>query len=394
MTGAIRQHQKAGEMVARTAMKLGIISTIGGGYSWAGSEEMWKMVATHALSKGYSVGVHAAATIARSTQLDALRLAGLVTIPREELNAITRRLAERNLFCRFKRFFATRHDVILLSMGGIADCVWIPDLLAWIRRSSTPLVIIVQANAEGIVQTEAQREVLRSVYNRAATVIFVSHHNLKLAERQLAWRFPNATLIPNPLREPLQASLPWPTSGGGRLRFAQVARLDVTDKQQDHILEALATDAWRNRSWLLTFFGSGPDENHIRRLINLYDLKAKVSLGGFVSDFQAIWRDHHLHILTSRREGMPLSLIESMACGRPALVTHAGASTELVKDGVHGFVSPGMHPEVLRETLERAWARRDQFHEMGMAAHERITELANTDCGEAILPIIETAARS
>jgi len=375
-------------------MRIGIISTVGGGYSWAGSEEMWRSVAAHALAKGNSVCVHAAASIAGSAQLEPVRRMGLVITARRELSCITRRLAERNLFSRFKRFFATHPDVILLSMGGIADCVWIPDLLAGIHRSSTPFVIIVQANAEGIVRTQAQREALRNVYSRAATVIFVSHHNLRLAERQLAWRFPNATLIPNPLREPVEAPLPWPTSDGGLLRFAQVARLDVTDKQQDHVLEALATDEWKSRSWLLTFFGSGPDEGHIRGLINLYDLKKKVSLGGFVPDFKAIWRDHHLHILTSRREGMPLSLIESMVCGRPALVTHAGASTELVKDGVHGFVSPGMHPEVLRDTLERAWARRDQFHEMGRAAHERITKLAKTDCGEAILSIIEMAVQS
>jgi glycosyltransferase involved in cell wall biosynthesis len=91
-----------------------------------------------------------------------------------------------------------------------------------------------------------------------------------------------------------------------------------------------------------------------------------------VQNFQEIWQSHHLHVLPSRREGMPLALIESMACGRPALVTRAGGSPELVEDGVSGFVCPGMHPEVLRESLERAWSHREQWQAMGAAAYSKI----------------------
>ena len=353
-------------------MKLGIISTIGGTYSWAGSEEPWRLLATQALAQGHAVVLNAPAAIAASTQVQRLCAAGLKVCARPNLNRLTRRLASRGIYSRFREFFEHEPDIVFLSLGGVADCVWMPDLLRAVRKTKVPMVIFVQANAEGLVDGETQRVILRSFYERARLVIFLSHHNHRLAERQLAWKFPHFEIVMNPLREAVTAPLPWPENLNDEVRFAEVARLEVADKQQDHLLEALAGDTWKERNWKLTFFGSGPDEAHIRRLIDFYGLGSKVEIAGFVNDFGEIWRNQHLHVLPSRREGMPLALIESMACGRPALVTRAGGSPELVEDGVSGFVCPGMHPEILSETLERAWQQRGEWQKMGMAARAKI----------------------
>jgi glycosyltransferase involved in cell wall biosynthesis len=278
-------------------------------------------------------------------------------------------------------------------LGGVADCFWIPDLLRCLYQTTVPVIVFVQANAEGLVQGESQREGLRKFFSRAALVIFLSQHNYHLAERQMAWRFPHAEIIMNPLREPVAEALPWPSQADGQLRFATVARLEVADKQQDILLAALATDDWRSRNWKLTFFGTGEDEAYIRRLIDFYDLATKVEFGGFISDFREIWRQHHLHILPSRREGMPLALIESMACGRPALVTRAGGSPELVEDGRSGFICPGMHPEVMRETMELAWEQRSQWPGLGLAAREKINQVVHIDWASTILSKISAVAR-
>ena len=223
-------------------------------------------------------------------------------------------------------------------------------------------------------------------------MIFLSQHNFQLAERQLAWRFPKAKILMNPLRTPMSQPLPWPVVENGQLRLAEVARFEVADKRQDQLLEALSTDAWKERDWSLTFFGSGPDENHIRELIRLYGLQEKAHIGGHLADFRDIWRDHHLHILPSFREGMPLALIESMSCGRPAVVTRAGGNAELIQDGITGFVSPGMHPEIIRETLERAWTERGRWSEMGQAAFARANQIVPRDWAAQMLALVETAA--
>lgn len=372
-------------------MKIGFISTIGGAHSWPGSEETWGGVADLALDSGLDVSVHAAEKTVQSERVYSMRRRGASVFSRADLGPMKRRLATRGLWSRFRGFFNQNLDAVCVSMGGIADCIWIPDLMNSLQASGTPYVVIVQANSEGLVGAEVERHQLRAFYGQAKMVVFVSNHNLKLAERQLAWQFPAAYVIPNPLRLATPSPVPWPKDDKV-WQLAVVARLEVVDKQQDHLLEALSDAAWQTRNWRLTFYGSGADESHIRRLINFFGLQGRVELGGFVKDFRDIWARHHLHVLPSRREGMPLALIESMACGRPAVVTRAGGSPELIDDGESGFVCPGMHPEILHETLQRAWDQWERWREMGEAAFVKVNRVVSDDWAEQILGILQQAA--
>ena len=371
-------------------MKIGIISTIGSGYIWAGSEEMWFGMAQAAIANGHGIAIHVANQILESTQVAKLQHHSAACHRRMDVGLITRRLIGKGLSSRYRKFFAEGLDVLCISMGGIADCIWSPDLLRELEKSLVPYVVIVQANAEGIVEQEQQREKLRDFYEKAAGVIFVSEHNYRLAERQIAQEFSNSHIILNPLRIPVPEPSDWPDES--TFKIAEVARLEVVDKQQDHLLEALSADQWRSRNWELTFYGSGPDEGHIKRLIDFYGLAGKAKIGGFVNDFRDIWKQNHLHILPSRREGMPLSLIESMACGRAAIVTRAGGSPELVEEGVNGWVCPGMHPEVLSNTLETAWLNRENWHSMGFNARQLINKKINENWAQDVLQIVVNAA--
>lgn len=373
-------------------MKIGVLSTTGNLYSWAGSEETWRLFAAHALAQGHQLHLLLPEKVSKSEQADRLREVGAVVNVRKELSPLTRRLAVRGWHSRFKRFFCEKYDVIFVSTGGIDDCAWFPDLVPQLEHCQSPLIFFIQSNAEGVVREQMVRDVLRAIYQRANLMIFLSQHNLRLAERQLAWRFAKCRILMNPLRIPMAQPLPWPVAQNGQLRLAEVARLEVADKRQDQLLEALSTEKWKERNWSLTFFGSGPDEKHISELIRFYGLQDKVNLGGQVPDFRQIWQDYHLHVLPSSREGMPLALIESMSCGRPALVTRAGGNAELVQDETNGFVCPGMHPEIINETLERAWQARDRWQQMGQVAFADADRLVPKDWAAQMLELVESTS--
>ena len=370
-------------------MNIAIISTVGGGYSWAGSEEMWRVIAEASLAKGHSVNVSLVASMAQATQLHSLTTLGAKIFPRCDLNTFTRRMAQKGLYSRFWNFSHSKDNVTILSMGAIADCIWMPDLLNFYWKSHIPWIVIVQANGDYINSDESQRDLLRRFYSKARRVVFVSQQNLNLAERQLACSFTNACVIPNPLRTQISDPLAWNSSTGPTKRFACVARFEVFQKRQDNLLEALASEEWRSRPWVLSFYGSGPDENHIRKLVKHFALETKVEFAGYVRDFCDIWKENHIHILPSAYEGLALSLIESMYCGRPALVTHAGGNAELIRNGIDGFVSPGTEPTILRETLEEAWTQRDRWQEMGLAAFTRVEAFLPKDWSSQMLDLVE-----
>lgn len=372
-------------------MKIKILSTLTCAYPWGGSEESWRLLALKALAAGHSVELGVNRSTADTAQVRGLPPERLGIRPHGDLFGVRRHLAVRGLYTRFGRFFADGFDALFVSLGGIGDCLWMPDLLRELQKAKGSVFYSVQANAEGIIDNEEQRETLRGLFSKAAGVFFFSKQNLRLAQRQLADPLPRALLVNNPLLEKV-APLPWPEQDAP-LRFATVGRLDVQDKQQDILLEAFSDPVWKGRDWELSFFGKGKDKAHLERLIAYYGLQGKAGFGGFVNGMTGIWRDRHAHILPSRREGMSLALIESMACGRPAIVTRAGGSAELISDGVNGFVSPGMDAEALHATLERAWVRRDAFRDLGLLARRAVEPICAEDHGEVLLRSIVERTR-
>ena len=149
-------------------------------------------------------------------------------------------------------------------------------------------------------------------------MLFVANRNRIEAERQLVKKIPNSSLILNPVNLSDRSCLPWAASRTAR--FASVARLDSKHKGQDILIEALSADEWRERDWHLTVYGAGADEDYLRALVDFFGLARKITFAGYQRDVRAIWAQERILVLSSRAEGTPLSLVEAMLCGRPAIV--------------------------------------------------------------------------
>jgi glycosyltransferase involved in cell wall biosynthesis len=326
-----------------------------------------------ALRTSHSVATNVEDSIAQSKELAEYTSKGGFIFSHQRLNKLTSRMASKGVYSRFSKMERWKPDVLVLS-GGPADCLSQPDLMVFLAKHTAPQVFIIQANAEGSINGDEQRGALRRMYREASGFIFVSEANARLLERQLTMDLPNTAILPGPLRLSLEKPLPWPDNGSGEVRFATVARYDAWCKCQDQTLEAFAAPEWKKRDWRLSLYGSGGDEVYFAELIRYYGLEKHVTIQGYERDFRKIWAEHHIHVLNSRIEGLTLALLESMFCGRPAVITRAGGNHDLMRDGVDGFVSPGLDPTIIRETLERAWAKRAVWATMGGSAHLRARE--------------------
>lgn len=368
-------------------MRLRIISLVNPLQGWAGSEEMWLLLGKAAIEEGFQVEFDVGNYIANHSEMQPLREKNATIFSRKPLSGLTRRLATKGLYGNFRMRDIDANDAICLSMGCISDLRWTPDLMRVYFKSNRPWTLIVQANAEHFVTSESIREDLRKIFAKAHKVIFVSNANLRLAERQLAWKFPNAIVLPNPIRRRLDKPLPWPEFTDGIIRMAQVARLDVFQKRQDALLEALSQQEIRDLPWRLSFYGDGPDKNHIQNLINFYGLQGKVELSGHVRDFTDIWKCQHIHVFPTAFEGIPLAVIESMFSGRPAIVSSAGGNIELIEHEKEGFVIPGNGFEHISKSLFSAFAIKDTFERLGMNAFEKASTLVPKNLGPTLVNI-------
>lgn len=77
-------------------------------------------------------------------------------------------------------------------------------------------------------------------------------------------------------------------------------------------------------------------------------------------------------VLTSRREGCPNVLLEAMACGRAVVATDAGAVSEIVREGVNGYVVPLGDREALVDRVSTLVADGALRARLGIAARAEV----------------------
>ena len=96
---------------------------------------------------------------------------------------------------------------------------------------------------------------------------------------------------------------------------------------------------------------------------------------GRTGDVAAVWREHHVAmLLTYYREGVPRSVIEAAAAGRPIVTTDVPGCRDVVRDGVEGFLVPARDAEAAARALVRLAGDTELRQRLGRAAHARFME--------------------
>ena len=58
-----------------------------------------------------------------------------------------------------------------------------------------------------------------------------------------------------------------------------------------------------------------------------------------------------IFVLSSEREGLPVSLLEAMAASKPVVVTRVGGIPEVIQDGYNGLLVPPHDPLILAKAI-------------------------------------------
>jgi glycosyltransferase involved in cell wall biosynthesis len=74
---------------------------------------------------------------------------------------------------------------------------------------------------------------------------------------------------------------------------------------------------------------------------------------GYVADIRSVWAAAHIAVLPSRREGLPKSLLEAAACGRPIVATDVPGCREIARPGINATLVPVDDATALADAIER-----------------------------------------
>ena len=181
----------------------------------------------------------------------------------------------------------------------------------------------------------------------------------------------------------------------GVLRVVSCAQL-IPIKQVPLLAEALSR--WEGGPLCWTHIGGGEGEEALRRLVD-EKLGAKENvicelLGALdAAKIQQLYdtRAFDVFVNTSRKEGVPVSIMEAMRHGTPVIAPAVGGIPELVTPDVGWLYDPARGADGVLEALQKLAAlSREQAEAMRRAARERWN---HNYCSGALLPELFPDAR-
>jgi len=236
---------------------------------------------------------------------------------------------------------------------------------------------------------------LRALLNRAGSAVLVQNPDDRAEVERLGVAPERIALIPGSGVDTTRMTpSPEPT---GPITVAFAGRL-VEDKGIRTLMSAHAKLTRMGVGIRLRIAGTpdpanptsiSPDE------IDAWARQPNVTYCGFVEDIAAFWASAHIAVLPSRREGLPMTLLEAAACGRPIVATDVPGCREIARPGLNALLVPPDDPEALAGAIERLAGDRElriRFGAAGRALVER--EFSSTRVGQEVVDLYRCLLQS
>lgn len=215
----------------------------------------------------------------------------------------------------------------------------------YVREANTPSIDLMSGNHH-----PALRWLYPRIYPRADKIICQSQamkrdfvDNLGIADHKLECIYNPAPQIP----ERLITESPFP---GEERQIVFCGRLSE-QKAPDCALRTFAKITSEFPDARLNILGDGPMLTSLRDLAASLDLEEKVIFWGHRKDRFRFFFFADVTLSTSRWEGLPNVLIESLSCATPVVATRCAGTTEVVENGCNGFLAPIDEVSVLAQKL-------------------------------------------
>ena len=179
------------------------------------------------------------------------------------------------------------------------------------------------------------------------------------------------------------------------LTAAFVGRL-VDDKGVRTLIAAHDILVGRNQNLRLLIAGQPDPANPSS--VSAQDLEAwkrrpGIEFLGHVQDINQVWSRAHIAVLPSRREGLPISLLEASACARALVATDVPGCREIARTNVNALLVPVDDATALADALWSLACNADLRRSFGIAGRKIVeTEYSDKIVGEEIVALYNRAS--
>lgn len=97
--------------------------------------------------------------------------------------------------------------------------------------------------------------------------------------------------------------------------------------------------------------GDGELRSALEQQVKRLGLSSRTRFVGWQSEMAKVYQVSDIVVLTSLNEGTPVSIIEAMAAAKPVVATNVGGVSDIVSDGVTGFVVPSNNVQAITDKI-------------------------------------------
>lgn len=156
--------------------------------------------------------------------------------------------------------------------------------------------------------------------------------------------------------------------GPGDIVIVSTARLQYP-KRTGWLIEAFAESARGRRDIHLLIAGTGEEKKWLVTMARSFDstIRERIRFLGYRKDIPAVLQASDIFVLPSETEGLSIACMEAMASGLVCIATDCGGMSELIHDGITGFlvaksrggVREGLHTALALTPEERDMLRQN-----------------------------------
>lgn len=161
-------------------------------------------------------------------------------------------------------------------------------------------------------------------------------------------------------------------------RLLYVGRLAAA-KGLPILLKSLAALKLTNPNIQLTVVGDGADRSILTDQVDTLGLTQQVDFVGYQSpeSVRQYLQSADVFVMSSFAEGVPVVLMEAMMAGLPVVATQIAGVSELVEEGVNGFLVPPSDDHALTSRLQALLGDEALRKRLGVQGQEKVRQAFN-----------------
>ncbi|HEM3485483.1 glycosyltransferase [Streptococcus suis] len=210
------------------------------------------------------------------------------------------------------------NDAIVILANPIVYLLMDNIIRKW--RDSATFIGQMHSSAEFVLDSQGLYSVypfiIKHFYPKLDKILFLTPEDSRIIQDAYTIDSAKMGAIANPLSNYIHKNEQLVNVNNKVISF--VGRLDPV-KQVDHVIRAFARIAGEFPDIQLKIYGDGNERASLESLIQMSGVEDQVHLMGRTDKVEKVYKDSLFTLMTSKTEGWPLSLVESLLMGVPVL---------------------------------------------------------------------------